>query len=70
MITAVRGIGRRVVALSSGDVFRAYGLLRRTESGPCQLVPIAEDASLRRRLFPYRAEKPRAPDDPMRWLDD
>jgi nucleoside-diphosphate-sugar epimerase len=65
-----RGIARRVVALSSGDVYRAYGLLHGTEAGPPGPIPIAEDAPLRRRLYPYRGEAPRALDDPMRWLDD
>jgi nucleoside-diphosphate-sugar epimerase len=67
---SVKGIARRVVALSSGDVYRAYGVLRRTETGPPELAPIAEDAPLRQRLYPYRGETPRAPDDPMRWADD
>src|SRR5690348_6127907 len=30
----VAGITRRVVALSSGDVYRAYGILQRLEGGP------------------------------------
>jgi nucleoside-diphosphate-sugar epimerase len=70
LMEAVRGIARRAVALSSGDVYRAYGLLHGTEAGPSQGIPIVEDAPLRLRLWPYRGETPRAPDDPMRWLDD
>ena len=50
LMKAVRGIAGRVVALSSGDVYRAYGLLHGTEVGPPQPVPIAEDAPLRQRL--------------------
>jgi hypothetical protein len=46
----VLGIARRVVALSSGDVYRAYDLLHGTEAGPPQPIPIAEDAPLRHRL--------------------
>jgi nucleoside-diphosphate-sugar epimerase len=70
LMAAFEGVARRVVALSSGDVYRAYGLIHRTESGPPEPTPVAESAPLRERLYPYRAETPRAPDDPMRWLDD
>jgi nucleoside-diphosphate-sugar epimerase len=69
MIT-FRAMARRVVAISSGDVYRAYGRLHRTEPGPLEPVPLPEDAPLRERLYPYRGESPREPDDPMRWADD
>jgi nucleoside-diphosphate-sugar epimerase len=65
-----QGIARRVVALSSGDVYRAYGIFRGTETVPLQPVPIAEDAPLRDRLYPYRGERMHAPDDPASWIDD
>jgi nucleoside-diphosphate-sugar epimerase len=64
------GWARRLVALSSGDVYRAYGVLLCLEEGPLESVPISEDAKLRHTLFPYRGESPRPPDDPMRWADD
>jgi nucleoside-diphosphate-sugar epimerase len=64
------GLARRAVALSSGDVYRAYGVLRGIESGPLEPVPLREDAPLRLRLYPYRGETPRAPDDPMLWIDN
>lgn len=48
------GVARRIVAISSGDVYRAYGRLLGTEAGPPQPVPIAENAPLRGTLFPYR----------------
>jgi NAD(P)-dependent dehydrogenase (short-subunit alcohol dehydrogenase family) len=47
VMQAFRGIARRVVALSSGDVYRNYDGLRRvgtTAPDPC---PLAEDAPLR-----------------------
>jgi hypothetical protein len=59
LMKAVRSIARRTVALSSGDVYRACGLFHGMEAGPPQPVPIAEDTSLRQRLFPYRGEAPR-----------
>jgi nucleoside-diphosphate-sugar epimerase len=41
------GIAGRVVALSSGDVYRAMGVLRGTEPGPLQPLPLTEDSDLR-----------------------
>jgi nucleoside-diphosphate-sugar epimerase len=70
LMNSMAGIARRVVALSSGDVYRAYGLIHGTETGPPEPIPIAEGAPLRQRLYPYRGATPRAPDDPMRWIDD
>jgi nucleoside-diphosphate-sugar epimerase len=65
-----RSLAARVVAISSQDVYRAYGVLTGIEPGPPEPVPVAEDAPLRERLFPYRADPPRDPEDPRHWLDD
>ena len=70
LVRTVKGITRRLVALSSGDVYRAHGVIRGTEAGPLEPVPLREDAPLRQRLYPYRGEQPRAAGDPMRWADD
>ena len=48
------GVVRRIVAISSGDVYRAYGRLLGLERGPPEPVPLTEDAPLREVLFPYR----------------
>jgi nucleoside-diphosphate-sugar epimerase len=48
------GISRRMVALSSGDVYRAYGRLLGTEAGPVEPIPLDEQAPLRESLYPYR----------------
>lgn len=45
----------RLVMLSSGDVYRAYGRLTRIEPGATDKQPLTEDAPLRSVLFPYRA---------------
>lgn len=54
VMSIFKGIVDRVVAISSGDVYRAYGVLHRTEPGPVQPVPIKESAPLRQRLYPFR----------------
>jgi nucleoside-diphosphate-sugar epimerase len=48
------GVARRIVALSSGDVYRAYGRLLGTEPGPPEPTPLREEAPLREAHFPYR----------------
>jgi nucleoside-diphosphate-sugar epimerase len=48
------GVAGRIVALSSGDVYRAYGRILGTEPGPLEPTPIREDAPLRQVYFPYR----------------
>lgn len=49
-VETFRGIAQRTVVLSSGDVYRAFGVLRGTEPGPIEPVPLTEDAPLRRNL--------------------
>ena len=55
LVAALRGVARRLVAISSGDVYRAYGVFTRLEPGPLESTPIKEDSPLRQVLFPYRA---------------
>lgn len=62
VMSAFKGIAQRVVALSSQDVYRAYGMLIGIESGPAEPVPLSEDAPLRRKLYPYR-DQAAGPDD-------
>src|SRR5262249_41143651 len=64
------GIAQRFVAISSQDVYRAYGRLIGTEPGSPDPTPLAEDAPLGERLSPYRGETLRSDDDPKRWTDD
>lgn len=66
VVTAVAGVARRLVAVSSMDVYRAYGRLHGTEPGPPEPVPFGEEAPLRERLFPYRDDVPWPADDPRR----
>ena len=49
-----RGIARRIVVLSSGDVYRAYGIATGIESGPIEAEPLVETSPLRTTLYPYK----------------
>lgn len=57
-----KGRARRVVAISSADVYRAYGCLLRLETGVPDPVPLKEDAPLRASFYPYRAQS-QGPED-------
>jgi nucleoside-diphosphate-sugar epimerase len=69
-VRVVRGVAGRIVAVSSADVYLAYGRVQGTEPGPPVPAPMDETAPLRTRLYPYRGDTPRAADDPRRRLDD
>ena len=58
VMDAFAGVAGRVVALSSGDVYRAYGRLIRTEPGEPDPAPLAEDAPLREGRYPLRGRTP------------
>jgi nucleoside-diphosphate-sugar epimerase len=64
------GIAHRLVAISSQDVYRAFGRVNGKESGPIESKPITEESALRQNLYPHRGEKLRNQDDPKRWQDD
>ncbi|MSS70292.1 MAG: NAD-dependent epimerase/dehydratase family protein [Candidatus Latescibacteria bacterium] len=60
-VETFRGLAKRTVVLSSGDVYRAFGVLRRTEAGPVDPVPLTEDAPLRQNLFPFGGDYDKIP---------
>ncbi|MEX0786621.1 MAG: NAD-dependent epimerase/dehydratase family protein [Dehalococcoidia bacterium] len=51
---AFRGLARRIIVISSQDVYAAYGRFHRKEPGPTEASAYNEDAPLRTALFPYR----------------
>src|SRR5438067_6886729 len=55
LMKVFRDVAHRVVAISSADVYRAYGRLLRMESGEPDPVPLSEDAPLRESFYPHRA---------------
>ena len=64
------GVAQRVVAISSQDVYRAFGRVNGKETGAVESMPITEESPLRENLYPYRGEAPRDQDDPRKWMDD
>jgi nucleoside-diphosphate-sugar epimerase len=54
LMAIFHGRTERIVAISSQDVYRAYGLFLRLEDGEVEPAPYSEEASLRARLYPYR----------------
>lgn len=63
VLATFRGIARRLVVLSSLDVYRAYDRLMRAQPGPPDATPLREDAPLREIPFPRRRWAS-GPDDP------
>ena len=47
------GLAGRLVVISSGDVYRAFGRLHGSEPGPPDPVPLTEDSPLREKLHLY-----------------
>jgi hypothetical protein len=56
LVDVFRGVSRRVVAVSSQDVYRAYDRVTRRDPGPPDPVPLTEDSPLREKLYPYERE--------------
>jgi nucleoside-diphosphate-sugar epimerase len=65
-----RGHTRRVVALSSCDVYRACGVLHGSEPGPLEPVPLTESSALRTRLQTYPPDRIKMLQQVFGWLDD
>jgi nucleoside-diphosphate-sugar epimerase len=55
-VQAISGRTGRLVLLSSGDVYRAYGRFTGFEPGPAEAGLLSEDSPLRTKFFPYRKE--------------
>lgn len=62
------GVSRRIVMVSSGDVYRAYGCFHQTEPGPLEPTPLKETAARRTVLYPYR--KPDMPREQIEYFYD
>jgi len=70
LMNIFRGATRRVVMLSSIDVYRAVGIAHGTETGPLQEVPLTEESELRRNLHPYPPENMKIMRKIFPWATD
>jgi nucleoside-diphosphate-sugar epimerase len=70
LIATFRGLARRVVAISSMDVYRAMGLVHGTETGPLQPLPLTETSELRSTPHPYSPESLKMMRKIFDWADD
>src|SRR5690242_11154176 len=70
LMQTFRGLARRVVAISSMDVYRAMGLVHGTESGPLQPLPLTETSELRSTPHPYSPEALKMVRKIFDWADD
>src|SRR5579884_86285 len=66
LMEVFRGVAKRVVVLSSADVYRVYSRVTGAELGLPDRRPLSEDAVLRKKLFPYRAQA----GGPQDWRHD
>lgn len=70
LMKTFRGLARRVVMLSSMDVYRAIGISLGMEDGPLQPIPLTEDSELRRKMHPYPPEQLRGLRQIFSWATD
>ena len=70
LIEVFRGAARRVVAISSCDVYRACGVLHGSEPGPLEPVPLTEQSPLRTKLQTYPPDRIKMLQQVFGWLDD
>jgi nucleoside-diphosphate-sugar epimerase len=70
LIGVFRGAARRVVAISSCDVYRACGVLHGSEPGPLEPVPLTEQSPLRTKLQTYPPDRIKMLQQVFGWLDD
>ncbi|MBX3157630.1 MAG: NAD-dependent epimerase/dehydratase family protein [Deltaproteobacteria bacterium] len=69
LIATMRGITRRLVVLSSMDVYRACGVLHGFEPGPLEPLPLTEKSPLRTKLQTYPPKQIAMLQQVFGWLD-
>ena len=70
LMNIFRGATRRVVMLSSIDVYRAIAVSQGTESGPLQELPLTEESELRCSPHPYPRESMQTMRKIFPWVTD
>ena len=68
LMETLRGLTERVVAISSQDVYRAYGVLLGRDPGPPQETPLTEESEVRRQLHPYDVDHLRVAQAAFPWI--
>jgi nucleoside-diphosphate-sugar epimerase len=69
LVSVARVLNARVVAISSMDVYRAWGVLLGTEPGGLEPMPITEDSPVRNASRAYPPEVVTVLKDIFSWLD-
>ena len=69
LIETFRGVTPHVIALSSMDVYRAWGVFNGLEPGGLEPLPLNEDSALRTQA-PYPPEVVKKMQQMVAWLDD
>jgi nucleoside-diphosphate-sugar epimerase len=69
-LEAFHGIARRVVAVSSADVYRAMAVVHGLDTGPLETVPLIEDSPLRTPGPTYSREALAAVRAAFPWVDE
>jgi nucleoside-diphosphate-sugar epimerase len=54
VVDTFQGIARRLITVSSMDVYRSYEIALGLTPGPLEPLPLTEDSPLRTTLYPYR----------------
>jgi nucleoside-diphosphate-sugar epimerase len=70
LMSAARNLARRVVAISSMDVYRAWGVLQGNEPGPLEPLPLTEESPLRSVRQPYPPETVKMLRHIFTWFDE
>ena len=56
IVDCFKSITKRIVAISSQDVYLAYGKFIEIEDCPIQQMPLTEESPLRKKLYPYKGK--------------
>jgi nucleoside-diphosphate-sugar epimerase len=70
LIDVSRGLARRVIAISSMDVYRAWGVLQGSEPGPLEPLPITEASPVRTVRSSYPPKTIEMLRSVFSWLDE
>jgi nucleoside-diphosphate-sugar epimerase len=70
LMHVLRGRTRRVIALSSQDVYRAAGVLHHTEGGPLEPLPLTEESPVRTHSGVYGREATAVLKSVFGWLTE